>query len=319
MNARRLSMDANGVVRPSGYTRVHPSPGRRLVLLVHGYNNNFAEAGEGYFALRRNLDNLLRNCGIGDPARKHFQQEIWEFFWPGFQPLSYVSATGSARSFAESVASAPTYPLEVAKARSWVPNGLASYLNSVLPSEIFFIGHSLGCRVILETMARLTAPPHRIAISGFMLMAGAVPIHLLLESSTLFQNARRGGKRYCLYSWMDTVLGIAFPPGQIAAGEIPPYGLPVATGLVGIPSSLYDLRNNTSLGHGGYWKQSFFRGQSSYTDLVSQALGVTTDRSVAENELKEMGEAFRSREVPSRLVTLRALLGDDWLADMYQN
>lgn len=319
MNSRRLSMDRNGVVRPSGFNRVHPYPGRRLVLLVHGYNNNPAEAAESYFALRRNLDTLLQNCGISDTARKFFQQEIWEFYWPGYQPLSHVSAIGETRSFPESVASSPTYPLEVVKARTWVPFGLAAYLNSVLPSEIFFIGHSLGCRVILETIVRLMAPTQRIAISGFMLMAGAVPIHLLLESTAFFRQTRRAGRRYCLYSSLDGVLGIAFPPGQIAAGEIPPYGLPLATGFTGAPTGFYDLRNSTGLGHGGYWKEGLFRGRSSYADLFSRVLGLAADRELAENELTEMGESRRSREIPNRLITVRALMGDDWLSDLYQD
>ncbi len=318
MNSRRLSMDGNAVVRPNGFARVQPHPGRRLVLLVHGYNNNPVEAAESYFALRRNVDKLLQNCGIGDSARMFFQQEIWEFYWPGFQPLSHVSATGGARSFPESVASAPTYPFEVDKARTWVPTGLAAYLNSVRPSEIFFVGHSLGCRVILETIVRLMRPPQRIAISGFMLMAGAVPIHLLLKSKDFFRHTRSAGRRYCLYSWQDAVLGIAFPPGQIAAGEVPPYGLPIATGLLGAPSSFYDLRNSTGLGHGGYWKEGLYKGRSCYAELFSQVLGVAIDRSLAENELREMGESRRSRAIPSRLVTARALMGDDWLSDLYQ-
>jgi pimeloyl-ACP methyl ester carboxylesterase len=319
MNSRRLSMDLNGVVRPGGFSRVHPSPGTRLVLLVHGYNNNPAEASESYFALRRNVDDLIRNCGIGDAARRSFQQEIWEFYWPGFQSLSHVSATGGTRSLPESVASALTYPLEVAKARAWVPNGLAAYLNSIHPSEIFFVGHSLGCRVVLETIVRLMVPTQRIVINGFMLMAGAIPIHLLLESKTFFSHTRTAKRRYCLYSWQDAVLASAFPPGQIAAGEAPLYGLPVATGLVGAPSIFYDLRNNTNLGHGGYWKNGLFKGQSSYADLLSQVLGVVVDRSLAENELGLMAKACSSRALPNRLISIRELMGDDWLSDSYQD
>jgi pimeloyl-ACP methyl ester carboxylesterase len=288
-------------------------------LLVHGYNNNPAEAAESYFTLRRNVDQLLQNCGVGEPSRKFFQQEIWEFYWPGYEPLSHVSATDSPRALSESIASAPTYPIEVKKARSWVPTGLAAYLASVRPSEIFFIGHSLGCRVILETIVRLMTPTQRIAISGFMLMAGAVPIHLLLQSTAFFQHTRNAGKRYCLYSWFDAVLGIAFPPGQIAAGEAPLYGVPVATGLVGTPTNFYHLRNRTDLGHGGYWKEGLFKARSSYADLFSHVLGVTQDRVLAENELSEMRKSLPSREVPNRLITLRGLLGDDWLSDLYEN
>ena len=189
-----------------------------------------------------------------------------------------------------------------------MPSGLAAYLNSVLPSEIFFVGHSLGCRVILETIVRLKVPTQRITISGFMLIAGAVPIHLLLESTAFFRQTRRAGRRYCLYSRLDGVLGIAFPPGQIAAGEIPPYGLPLATGFTGAPSGFYDLRNYTGLAHGGYWKKGIFRGRSSYADLFSQVLGVAADRELAESELMEMGESRRSREIPNRLITVRALM-----------
>jgi hypothetical protein len=129
-------------------------------------------------------------------------------------------------------------------------------------------------------------PTQRITISGSMLMGGAVPIHLLLESTAFFRQTRSAGRRYCLYSFLDTVLGVAVPPGQIAAGEVPLYRLAVATGFVGAPSSFYNQSDSTRLGHGGYWKEGLFKGRNSYADLLSQVLGVAADGSLAENELR---------------------------------
>lgn len=319
MNSRRLSMDGLGVVRPSGFARADPEPGKRMVLLVHGYNNNPAEAAKSYFALRRNLDNVLRNCGTGEAMRKQFQQDIWEFYWPGFEALSHVSDAGAARGWPEAIASAPGYPLEVKKARAWVPSGLAAYLKSASPSEIFLIGHSLGCRVVLETVVRLVAPVQRIAITGFLLMAGAVPVDLLLENTAFFLRTRGAGKRYCLFSFVDMVLGLTFPPGQILAGEIPRYGAPEATGLTGAPAGFYTMQGQTWLSHGGYWQQGLLKGRSPHAELLSEVLGAVPERELVEKELRSLERAFRSRAVPSNIISLRALMGDDWLADWYQD
>src|SRR6202011_1769264 len=110
---------------------------------------------------------------------------------------------------------------------------------SLRTSGVFFVGHSLGCRVVLETMQRLANT--NVPILGFVLMAGAVPVHLLNEGKNLYPG--KGKHQYCLFSAEDFVLKACFPPGQIFAGEAPEEGgLPVATGRVGQPRGMYAAR-----------------------------------------------------------------------------
>jgi pimeloyl-ACP methyl ester carboxylesterase len=309
-------MDVNGDVRPSVGPSALPERNKPMLLLVHGYNNDSAEAAESYFAMRRNLDALLRVHGVAESVRKALQGRIWEFYWPGYLPIGHWSLSGVTRPTFEKVISAPSYALEVIKARDWIADGLAVFLRSVEPSEIFFIGHSLGCRVVLETIARL-ADPHTIALTGFILMAGAVPIHLLLSNSRLCNGAALVKKRFCLYSGIDLVLWFAFPPGQVLADEVPPYGIPIATGLWGSPSALYDIRSNTWLGHGDYWTQGPFKGGGSYQQLLAGELGAyqperfVRAEKIASRELKQL-KASRNRQIGSRAYT-----GIDWLRDSY--
>src|SRR5260370_5289231 len=224
---RALHMDINGRVTPRLPSANAPQAGEPMVLLVHGFNNDRAQAKESYFAMRRNLNNVLQFCGVDESRRREVQKSIWEFYWPGYHALTSTGPRGMERGGFESGVSAASYSLEVRKARSWVPRGLSAYLRDAAPSEIFFIGHSLGCRVILETIDRLVVPQN-IRLPGFLLMAGAVPVDFLTRWGRLRRAAGSVGLRYTFYSWKDTVLSLAFPPGQLIAGEGPGYVFAVA-------------------------------------------------------------------------------------------
>jgi pimeloyl-ACP methyl ester carboxylesterase len=204
----------------------------------------------------------------------------------------------------------------VRKAGDWVPRGLAEFLKSISPSEIFFIGHSLGCRVVLETISWLLAP-QKIVLSGFILMAGAVPIHMLVPTEKLRRAATVARKRYCLYSWIDLVLSVPFGPGQILAGEPSPYLLPIATGLTGAPKGFYDARCSTWLGHGGYWKRGVFEGPGPYADMLAGSFPITLNRKITETGIIQVRDTRKSRAVPSRTLPSRAVPGNNWLGEAY--
>lgn len=318
MRANALRMDGEGTVQPYRSGGILPPAGRRLILLVHGYNNDPFQAGASYFAMRRNLDHILQFCGVDEARRKSMQEGIWELYWPGYFPLSDRPLRGLRRRGYEGVLSIPSYSLEVGKARSWVASGLARFLASRAPSEVFFIAHSLGCRVVLETILRLSkAAQPGIAIAGFLLMAGAVPVHLMLDGAPLGDCLRSASRRYSLHSWRDAVLLLAFPPGELLAGEVPPYGCPVATGLMGAPVSLWESHVNTKLGHSDYWELGLLRNKGLLSSFCAGVLGVAVDHPIEESDIRSLPAPLAVSILPQRHILSARLPGAAWLSDRY--
>jgi predicted esterase len=312
--ARELHMDGHGRITPALPSADAPQTGQPMVLLVHGFNNDSVQAKESYFAMRRNLNNVLQFCGADESRRKEVQRSIWELYWPGYLPLTTTGPRGMKRGGLQTGLSAGGYFLQVKKARDWVPDQLSAYLREAAPSEIFFIGHSLGCRVILETIDRLIVRQN-ILLSGLLLMAGAVPVDFLTKWGKLRQAANRVNRRYCFYSWKDTVLSLTFPPGQLMADEQPLYGLPVATGLTGWPGRLYTGQSNTGLGHGGYWRHGIFKDQNASHETLAGIFRVASARGIGEAKLLELPIAGGVSIIPDRNLEEWRLPGDDWLDD----
>jgi pimeloyl-ACP methyl ester carboxylesterase len=318
MKIQAIKMDRSGGIAPFSPGGGHPSAGRPITLLIHGYNNDDYEAADSFYKMRCNLDHILHYSGNASIFRKYIQSNIWEFYWPGYQPVTLLNPVARRRHWYEPVISGPSYSLEVVKARSWVADGLFNYLSRVRPSEIFFVAHSLGCRVVLETARQIlesfTTP---IRVTGFILMAGAVPIDLLQPTGPLGPTAGAPPRRYCLYSWRDLVLMLAFPPGQVLAGEIPLYGSPLAVGLTGQPSSLWNVRVNSKLGHHDYWSRGLFVNKERLSELCAGMLGIPVDRATPVMTLPSVPSAPPLSILPERQLYSGNLPGDDWLRDRY--
>jgi hypothetical protein len=92
---------------------------------------------------------------------------------------------------------------------------LAPFLDTVLAdaASVSFASHSLGARVVLQTVNRMSRPPRRV-----ILMAGAIDDNCL---NTEFQVATSNvGQISALTSKKDRVLELAFPLGNLPAGII---------------------------------------------------------------------------------------------------
>jgi hypothetical protein len=126
--------------------------------------------------------------------------------------------------------------------------------------QVDFIGHSLGCRVVLETLLALR--PHAVPIvRRVALMAAAVPSEMLEPGGRFFPlltlMAAEGTRIDVLHSMQDTVLHYAFPPGQSLAGggegsarALGRYGpSPLMPGFRGTITE----REITGAAHGDYW------------------------------------------------------------------
>jgi hypothetical protein len=259
----------NGVIEAPGGGTPHGSG--RIVLLVHGYNNDKAEADQSYDAVSANVA-----ADVGAPA-----ENIWRFYWPSYverltgrivdDAVSVSSERLNAGTESNSLLSMPTYALQVLKARE-VGAALGRYLRGVhateaLPTEIIFVAHSLGCRLVLEAIRELLGgrtpdtESHRVA--GACLMAAAVPTFMVEANARLGAAAIVPRVSYILHSRSDLVLRFAFPPGQGAASAIlsrtsddradTEGRFPEAVGRHGNPSVTWLRRGDTGLGHSGYW------------------------------------------------------------------
>lgn len=261
----------NGVVdAPGGGT---PDGRSRIVLLVHGYNNDKADADESYAA-------VLANIAEDERAST---ENVWKFYWPGY--VERLTGTlvdhptdvsrGIDGSQSNALLSAPTYALQVLKARE-VGAALGRYLRGIrrsdaVATEVVFVAHSLGCRVVLEALRELLqgrAPYlERHRVPGMCLMAAAVPTFMVQEGSRLANAALVPRAAYVLHSRADIVLRLAFPPGQGAATALLRIAspaaadseglLPEAVGRHGNPGTTWLRRGDTGLGHSGYWTHPF--------------------------------------------------------------
>ena len=311
-------MNESGAVAPFLPSGQEPVPGSSIVLLVHGFNNDEVEAGDSYMAMREGLNTLLSRCAVDRQTRRRFQSQIWELYWPGYQPLTGVGPAGNRRTKWESGPSALSYCMEVRKARTWVADGLADYLRRHGPLNVFCVAHSLGCRVVTEVLKRLSGRGAKgVQCVGYLLMAAAVPNDKLGFFGELREGARTPKKRYCLHSWQDGVLKYTFGPGQLLAGEVPPWGLPVAAGLGGRPRDLWSEHAATGLGHGGYWGDGLFRDVSVASQVCENMFGLAMPRTLPTASILAMPKTSGLSILPERTLTSAGLRGQNWLRDQF--
>jgi len=270
MNWDRQSLRyRNGIIdAPGGGT---PDGRKRIILLVHGYNNDKAQADESYASLLGNIAH--------DSSRLF--DDVWKFYWPGYverltgrlvdDPVDVSLGSNRAGSESVSLLSAPTYALQVLKARE-VGATLGRYLRDLrhtntVPTEVIFVAHSLGCRVVLEALREILQgrdpEVERHRVPGVCLMAAAVPAFMVEDGSRLSAAAMVPQSAYVLHSRADMVLRLSFPAGQGAASVLLSIASPGATdhegfypeaiGRHGNPSTKWLRRGDTGLGHSGYW------------------------------------------------------------------
>ena len=179
---------------------------RTCLVLVHGFNNSDSGAATAYFAFRARERAIFSSV---DPDA--FEAQFGDTFWPGdaqwgfFDKLDFL-----------------IYPTAVHTAVDAAKDLEAMLLKLPNLECVDFIGHSLGCRVVLETLnlLRQRALPK---IGRVVLMAAAVPSEMLERGGRFFdllmQLWAEGIEIRVLHSLDDKVLHWAFPPGQSLAGR----------------------------------------------------------------------------------------------------
>jgi pimeloyl-ACP methyl ester carboxylesterase len=194
------------------------------------------DAGRSYQAFRD------RQYPLAQEISPRLEGLIGDCFWPG--DADWASLLDKTDFF--------FYPSAVHRAPD-AGRLLAEYL-SRLPDllQVHFVGHSLGCRVVLECIRHLKRGPQ---VGQVILMAAAVPTFMVAEGRNLASAMKKAGSVLVLYSRADEVLHYSFPPGQTLAGKGEGI-LPVALGRDGPPagtSGRIESHLVANAGHGDYW------------------------------------------------------------------
>jgi len=212
----------------------------RIVVLVHGYNVRERGARATYAAFEPALRACYADGGPRVPA------VLCSFFWPGDAGWGWLSPAA--------------YPGEIKPARDSAAR-LAAFLRDLYGPgrrrmQVDFYGHSLGCRVVLETLLALepALAGLRIYFGVVCLTAAAVELEMLEPGERLHPPLLRLQSRHLLvlHSLGDWVLNLPFRYGQRLAHE----GRDArALGRHGPPAWLRAPHHAIDdLRHGDYWR-----------------------------------------------------------------
>lgn len=247
-----------GAVAPVRSTPAMPAVSR-VVVLVHGYNADEASASRAYAEFIAHLDRL--HALAWWPSAR--------FYWPGDTPLPALGALA--------------YPSEIGTAKR-AARELAAFLATLRgprdrPVEAAFVAHSLGARLLLESLDLLNDATRAPVVALTCLMAAAVPVDRVERGGLLRRAAERSRRAVVFHSEHDAVLKWAFRLGQFAAGE--GFGAR-AVGRFGEPTrGLWAVSMPTRHGHGDYWKAR------DCAEEVARQLGAAPPRRIAARGLPE--------------------------------
>jgi len=186
------SAPVGGAVVPAVLTQGKPTLDQLqrctdIVFLVHGFNVDRADGAAELGAFGQRL------TAVGDAGA------AVAVLWPGDSAIGPLS-----------------YPFETNKADDSAVE-LATFIGEQLPQSprVSFVGHSLGCRVVMETVRQLWIK--NVPVSQVCLMAAAIDndslgVEVEYQRAALF--ASRTG---VLYSPSDRVLKDAYPIGNLVS------------------------------------------------------------------------------------------------------
>lgn len=208
-----------------------------IVFFVHGFNNTMQRAEQVW---RRDtyeaLNKVVSQAGMA---------RIVLFYWSGCG--STIRELGGLLY--------PDLVKNAAKTADHLARYLADRTQSALnPIDISFVAHSLGCRVVLETLQRLESV-NTVRVRRVLLMAGAVAEGYCVPWERFgFQIAK--DEERVLWSTKDSALKVPFRLGQRLA-EDQPESHRRAIGRRGGPSGRWSTAScTTNAGHGDYWSST---------------------------------------------------------------
>jgi pimeloyl-ACP methyl ester carboxylesterase len=248
-----------------------------LVLLVHGYNNTEEDAENSYQTF---IDHLMSSFDEQHPG----PDSIAKFHWPGNVSTLFGSTVG--------------YPFDINNARG-AANLIAAYLIGIpVPTlRVTLVGHSMGCRLILEALNNVRSATPNISIVG--LMAAASPVDLVRPGARLFWTGNPPRRMLKYFSEQDAVLLAAFPLGQWAAYQlqIESDNYSEAIGRHGNPDE-FGSRLKTNNRHGQYWPDKMIA--AGLARQIAPTLAQPTATASLATRSLEPATTIASRKLPTR-------------------
>lgn len=251
--------------------------GNDIVIFVHGFNNTLQRAEDVW--RKETWAELLHQQVPPSSLRKVV--------------LLYWSGCGSSNRALGGL----LYPLLVKNAVA-TAEFLADYLitathSATVPVDVSFVGHSLGCRVVLETVQRLSQTP-TLRVKRLLLMAGAVAEGYCVPWEKFGYPVARVEERV-LWSTRDSALKLPFRAGQKLAHDEPATHRR-AVGRIGGPTARWSRASCTTRArHGDYWASTATVRHIAHVldDLPQTREPVPTLRDVDAREIPERNEAAR--------------------------
>jgi hypothetical protein len=210
-----------------------------FVLLVHGYNDHrsYADCAYSYF---------LSQCL--SLSNNRFSLPVAKLQWPGDQANPLAGAVEYHSSLQRAITSSKIladFLEDLASTQAASPGGSL---------RIHLIAHSLGNRLVLETMAILLAKNVPIHFSSLSMLAAAVRVSEMESKTDLRAAALAPDSTAVLHSTGDKVLEWAFPAGQTISGD----GFwPEALGRYGHPQQWGHSQAFNWFGHSDYWFSAY--------------------------------------------------------------
>jgi pimeloyl-ACP methyl ester carboxylesterase len=248
----------------------------RMIILVHGFDVPQQSAAESLGAFRERLLSRLSGSGGAEPS-------VWAFYWPG--DLSRAA-----------------FPAAIPRAEL-AGERLGELLTTLDPAQqVVLIGHSLGCRVVLQALHYVADAKAKGRTSADVplacLLAAAVPIGRCAGNGAPYRREVIKNTVHVLFSRADGTLRSWFRVGQALyenMGE--------AVGLNGLPGDRWTDPFDTGLKHKDYWSAD------TSVNKVAEIIAPTRPRGMATWHLPS-AEPPEGRRLEARGVTSRAL-GDD--------
>jgi len=156
---------------------------KRILLLIHGYNNDFADVSRAYKIIKSNMDNI-----------SHDYDEIVGFTWPGGDQ---------------------GYEYHPAKRRSSVAAGrlLDLYTQFNLKS-LDIMSHSMGARVVFRALCEI-APDGPQIVRHHFVTAAAVDDESIEKGNTFYDGTQLTESSWIFHSKRDNVLKFWYRIGDL--------------------------------------------------------------------------------------------------------
>ena len=159
---------------------------KKVLLLVHGYNNSAEEALKTYYLIHDKVETLT------DPDGKKLYDIVIGYLWPGYDhKLEYIEAKENALKLAERMRK----HLQFLSAKA---------------AKLDLLVHSMGNRLVLESLNFVSLHPKRKLVQNYYALAAAVDNESIEKNNKYYISTLNCQHLYVFYSEHDEVLKFCY-------------------------------------------------------------------------------------------------------------